>query len=158
VLRSDNPRTGRIVLVTSSGGVFLDLLALEPWWKNHDVFWVAVRAADTESQLRHWNVQWEREIRIRRPMGLAPALLRASRRLLLLRPDLIVSAGTGVAVPYFVAARMLDIPSIWVSTLNLISTPGYAAKVCSRLASAVVVQRRSMLSAHPRAVVIGELY
>lgn len=74
------------------------------------------------------------------------------------RPTAIWSAGTGVAVPYFVSARLLAIPSVWISTLNLVRTPGLAARVCSRLATIVVVQRDSMRAAHPRAVLAGELY
>jgi hypothetical protein len=38
----------RILLVSSSGGVLLDLLALEPWWSRYDAIWAAMRAADTE--------------------------------------------------------------------------------------------------------------
>ena len=31
----------RILLVSSSGGVLPDLLALEPWWGRYDARWVA---------------------------------------------------------------------------------------------------------------------
>src|SRR5262245_28552132 len=135
-----------VLLVSSSGGVLLDLLALAPWWRRQRTTWAAVRAADTESALHGQDVHWIRECPAGRPV---PALARALRLLRRDRPDLVVSAGSGSAVPFFVAARLLRVPSIWISTLNIVSTPGRADRLCSRLASAVLVQRPSLLAVHP---------
>jgi nitroreductase len=148
----------RLLLVTSPGGVLLDLLALRPWWSERDASWVAVRAADTVPALTGERVLWVREPMASRPVGLVVATLDAVRRLRRDRPDLVVSAGTAVAVPYFVAARLLGVPTVWVSTLNLVASAGLAARVCSRLATRVLVQRPSMLRVHPGARLVGSLY
>lgn len=147
-----------MLLVSSTGGVLLDLLALEPWSRRHDVTWVAVRGADTESVLANARVKWASEQVAEHPLGLVGATFAAWRFLRTARPDIIVSAGSGVAVGYFVAAFLLQVPTIWVSTFNLERSAGSAARICSRLASAVVLQRASMLEAHPDGVVFGELY
>mgnify|MGYP001190516083 CR=1 FL=1 len=148
----------RILLVSSSGGVLLDLLALAPWWSRHDVVWAAVRAADTEPLLAEHRVHWIGDLTVRRPLGLFPGLLRAGRILRAERPELIVSAGSGPAVPYFLAAALLDIPAFWVSTHNVLRSPGIAARICARLASRVLLQRPSQWAAHGNGIVIGELY
>lgn len=41
----------RILLVSSSGGVLLDLLALGPWWSRHHAVWAVVKAANSVSAL-----------------------------------------------------------------------------------------------------------
>jgi nitroreductase len=151
-------RRGRLLLVSSSGGVLLDLLALEPFWSRHDHVWAAVRAADTESALSGHDVRWIEEESISQPLHLLRGVSESVRMLRRDRPTAVLSAGTGVAVPFFVAARLLGIPSVWISTFNLIRTPGLAARVCSRLATTVLVQRESMRGAHPGAVLVGELY
>lgn len=148
----------RVLLVSSSGGVLLDLLALRPWWSRHDPVWVSVRAADTEVALEGQRVHWQRELSAGKPLRVLPAVARACRILLRERPDVIVSAGSGVAVGVFVAARMLRIPSFWIETLNLVGEPGAAGRTCSRLAAAVLVQRASLLASRRRAVLLGELY
>jgi hypothetical protein len=51
----------RVLLVSSSGGVLLDLLALRPWWYRHYVSWIAVQAPDTTALLKDQRVRWERE-------------------------------------------------------------------------------------------------
>src|SRR5215213_1588105 len=57
-----SPRGRRILLVSSSGGVLLDLLGLRPWWSRHDVSWVAVPAPDTREVLGGERVSWTEEL------------------------------------------------------------------------------------------------
>jgi hypothetical protein len=148
----------RVLLVSSSGGVLLDLLALKPWWSRHEVSWVAVHAEDTATLLAGQRVHWEREQSASSPLGVLGAVLRSLRILRRERPDVIVSAGTGVAVGVFLAARLLRIPALWLETFNIVGVPGSASKLCGRLAAAVLVQRPSLVGTRPRAVLIGELY
>jgi hypothetical protein len=147
-----------ILLVTSSGGVLLDLLGLEPWWQDGLPTWWAVDAPDTRDRLQDSDVRWVTEQRIGDPFGLLRATWSAGRGLRRLRPAVVVSAGTGVAVPVFVAARLLGVTCFWVETLNVIGRPGLAARLCGRLATAVVVQHPELVARHRRAVYVGELY
>ncbi|MDO3687427.1 hypothetical protein [Micromonospora sp. C28ISP2-4] len=151
-------RRYRILLVSSSGGVLLDLLALRPWWERHDPVWVAVRAPDTEVALTGQRVHWQPELSTRTRWRVLPAAWRALWLLRRERPDVVVSAGTGVAVGVFLAARLLRVPSLWLETFNMTGPAGAAARLCSRLAAAVLVQRPALLASRPRAVLIGELY
>jgi hypothetical protein len=148
----------RILLVSSTGGVLLDLLALEAWWSRHHVQWVAVDGPDTREHLAGARVDWQPEQAARRPVSLLLASLRAVRRVRRERPDLVVSAGTGVAVPWFLAARACRVPTFWVETFNIVDRPGLAARLCARLADRVLVQRPELVAARPRAVLVGELY
>jgi len=138
--------------------VLLDLLALQPWWSRHRVIWAAVKAADTEPLLTNYRVYWIQDVSLRTLPRLLPSLLQAWRILCRDRPDLIVSAGSGPAIAYFLLARLFDIPTFWLSTLNVVATPGLTARICARLATSVLLQQSSLRHAHPNGVVIGELY
>lgn len=148
----------RVLLVSSSGGVLLDILALKPWWSRHQVSWVAVQAPDTTALLKEQQVHWEPEQSASRPLPMLAAVARALRILRAERPDVIVSAGSGVAVGVFIAARLLRVPALWLETFNIVDSPGIASKVCGKLAAAVLVQRPALLATRPRAVLLGELY
>ena len=144
--------------MSSTGGVLLDLLALRPWWSRHDASWVAVLGPDTREVLAGERVTWADELTPRQPLALIRAVLEAREHLRRDRIDLVVSAGTGVAVPYFLAARLTGVPAWWVETLNVLAGGGIAARVCARAGDLVVVQHSDMLGAYPRALFVGELY
>jgi UDP-N-acetylglucosamine:LPS N-acetylglucosamine transferase len=151
-------RMRKILLVSSSGGVLLDLMALRPWWEQHDARWVSVDASDTRELLRDQRVTWVPELTADRPVDVVRAIRGA--RALLARRDigLVISAGSGVAVPFFLAARLSGTPAWWVETLNVIGRPGLAARLCARLSVCVVVQHSHLLAGHRRSINVGELY
>ncbi|WP_433361847.1 hypothetical protein ACQPZX_29245 [Actinoplanes sp. CA-142083] len=95
----------RVLLVTGSGGVLLDLLALRPWWERYDTSWVAVAAADTTSALAGQPVTW-----VPAPAG----LWRAFRILRRQRPHLVVSSSPRIALPFFLIARLSRVPALWI--------------------------------------------
>jgi hypothetical protein len=129
----------RMLLVTGSGGVLLDLVALRPWWERHETSWVAIPAADTTGALDGLPVTWASP---------STGMWRALRMLRRERPDLLVSAGR-LATPFFRAARLLRIPTIWVESLTRTGPRPCAA----RLAGEVLTQRPSRPG-----VFVGELY
>jgi hypothetical protein len=151
-------RRYRVLLVSSSGGVLLDLLGLRPWWSRHDPVWAAVAAPDTEVALRDQRVHWVPEQFAARPLGVAGATWAAWRLLGRERPHVVVSAGSGVALGFFLAARARRVPALWLETSNLVAGPGLTGRVCARLAARVLVQRPAQAAAHQEAVVVGELY
>ncbi len=148
----------RVLMISSSGGVLLESLAVAGLLPVAQVHWVAVPAADTASALRGEGVRWVSEQSVSRPLALLRAIVHAHSILRQERPDLVVSAGTAVAVPFFIAARLQGVRSLWIETQNLVSGHGLAARICCRLATAVAVQRDSMRHVRSGAVVVGELY
>ncbi len=153
-----HPRPLVLLLVSSSGGVLLDILALKPWWSRHETRWAVVKASDTEDVLADQNVDWLPELSEASPLAMLPALFAAWRLLRRHRPDVIVSAGSGVAVPLFAMARLLRTPAVWVETFNIVGRPGISSRICQRLAAKVIVQRPDLISSRPNAVLVGELY
>jgi len=148
----------RVLLVSSSGGVLPDLLALRPWWRRYEASWVAVDAPDTRELLAGERVRWAAELSPSRPDRVLAAVPAARAVLASDRVDLVVSAGSGIAVPWFLAARTAGVRAIWVETFNIVDRAGLAARLCARLASEVVVQRPHLLARHRRAVNVGELW
>jgi hypothetical protein len=148
----------QVLLVSSSGGVLLDLLALEPWWSRHNAVWAVESAPDTRSALAqattvHWLAPPGRRL-----VPLAGSLRRALQIVRAEQPDVVVSAGSSLAVPFFAAARITRTPTVWVWTLNLVRTPGISGRMCAAMASEILLQRESMRSVRPRGVFVGELY
>jgi UDP-N-acetylglucosamine:LPS N-acetylglucosamine transferase len=148
---------GELLVVTSAGGVLLDVLALARSWTGSRRF-VAVRATDTVEELATEQVRFRGERTERTVLGFAGELVVALIDLIAHRPMLVVSAGTRISVPWFTAAWLLGVPAVWVETLNLVDGQGHAARWCTRLADLVAVQRPERLALHARSVSVGGLY
>ena len=86
----DLGRTARVLLVSSSGGVLDDLMAMRPWWEPLDRRWVAVRAADTQQLLRDERVSWRADVGPSTPSRFARAVAAAERDLADRPVDLVV--------------------------------------------------------------------
>jgi hypothetical protein len=154
---SERETSRHLLVVTSAGGVALDVLALADAYDGPRRF-VAADAVDTAERLAGEQVVLRPEPAAARPLGLVTELIRAFRDLVRRRPRLVLSAGTALAVPWFVAARVLRVPTVWVETLNIVDRQGRAARVCARLSTTVAVQRAERLRDHRRGVLVGELY
>jgi UDP-N-acetylglucosamine:LPS N-acetylglucosamine transferase len=148
----------RVLLVSSSGGVLLELLALEPWWSKYRTTWAVVKATDTISALAGRRVLWISDASPRQPFGIPLGIMRAWRIIKRERPGLIVSAGSGPAVFFFLVARVMGIPTFWVVTMNVLTSPGVAASICAPLSSRTIVQHRNLLNRYPNAIYVGQLY
>ncbi|MGZ6804965.1 MAG: hypothetical protein ACXVFU_18150, partial [Nocardioidaceae bacterium] len=96
------PRPGPVLLVSTQGGHLAHLLALRGWWEQQDRLWVCPDTPDVADRL-----VGERVVASHSPTTRnLPNLLRNARLAVRLlrreRPSLLVSAGAGVAVPFFV--------------------------------------------------------
>ncbi len=150
-----------LLLVSSSGGVLLDVLALRPWWHDQPHRWACVSAADSIELLAGEVVRWQPELRPASIAGARDAIKAAFAAWRLLRHDqvgLVISAGSGIAVPWFLAAALRGIPRVWLETFNVLGRPGLASRLCSSLSSVVLVQHRHLVSKHRRVIYVGELY
>lgn len=146
------------LFVSSSGGVLLDLLALDAHFDSFAVRWAVVKADDTLSALRDRPVHWVRDISLKHPWNMARGFREAHRLLRDVRPALIVSAGSGPAFPFFVTAKAMGIATFWISTLNIHDREGLTARLCAAFASRIFVQQASLARSSRRAIFIGELY
>lgn len=141
-------------LVCSSGGHLAQLYNLESWWRGQRRFWVTFRKPDAISLLDGEDVEWAHHPTTRN----IPNMLRngrlAWRLLRRRRPDLVVSDGAGVAFPFFLVARLLGIPTVYVEVYDRITLTG---RLCYRLSNLFLLQWDEQKRIYQRGIVIGPL-
>jgi len=93
----------------------------------------------------------------RHPGELLVAFWRILRILRRERPNLVISTGAGIAVPGFLAAKLLRIRTIYVESYARVESLSLAGKICYRLANVFIVQHAGLASQLPRAVYVGSL-
>lgn len=147
----------KLMLICSTGGHLAQMVQLRTWWSQHDREWVTFDKGSAGDILRDEVVHWAFHPTTRnlvnaiRNMGLAIRLLRKSR------PDLLVSTGAGVALPFYVIARLLRIRTIYIEVVDRIDSRTLTGRLTYPLCDEFVVQWDEQRACYPRAEVIGPL-
>jgi UDP-N-acetylglucosamine transferase subunit ALG13 len=144
-----------LLLIASNGGHLAQLVALRPSWEPRPRRWVSFRASDAEALLAREQVTWAFHPTTRNLWNALRNTLLAVRDLLRDRPDLLVSTGAGVAVPYFLVARLLRIRTVYIEVFDRVDTPTLSGRLCSRMSDAFCLQWREQRASYPDGVVIG---
>jgi len=145
----------KILLVASDGGHLAQLLPLEDWWRRHDRHWVTFQKPDAEAALAGEQVTWAHHPVTRNLPNAVRNLGLAVRTLRRLRPDVVVSTGAGVSLPFFVVARFLRIRTVYIEVFDRIDSPTLTGRLSYPLSDAMCGQWPQQLAIYPEAVVIG---
>jgi len=147
----------RVLLVCSSGGHLAQLHRLDGWWRDQDRAWVTFPGADAERLLADEAVYWAYHPTTRSVVNLVRNTWLAWRLLRRLRPEVVVSNGAGVAVAFFVIARMLGIRTVFVEVYDRIDSTTLTGRLCAPLSDLFLVQWPEQQLLYPRSTVLGRL-
>jgi UDP-N-acetylglucosamine:LPS N-acetylglucosamine transferase len=147
----------KAMLVGSGGGHLAQLLALRPWWSGLDRFWVCFDAPDARSQLAEEHVAWAYSPTTRNLFNLIRNFFLGIKVLRRERPDVVVSTGAGVAVPFFLLARLMGIPTIYVEVVDRVSSRTLTGRLCRPISTVFCVQWPEQANLYPGSVVVGPL-
>ena len=146
-----------ILLVCSSGGHLAQLHRLRPWWERHDRRWITFATADATSLLADEETVWAAHPTTRNIPNALRNLRLAWRVLRTSRPDVVVSDGAGVAVPFFAVAKLLGISTVFLEVVDRIETRTLTGRLLYPIADLICVQWPEQMRLYPRAVEVGAL-
>jgi hypothetical protein len=147
----------RILLVSSSGGHLLQLHKLEDWWSKHERLWVTFDTPDAVSMLEGDEAVWAFRPTTRNVPNLARNTRLAWRVLREFRPDVVVSTGAGVALPFFVLARLWRIRTVYVEVYDRIDLPTLTGRLCYPFSNLFLLQWEEQQRFYPKGKLIGRL-
>lgn len=148
----------RILLVCSSGGHLAQLHVLRQWWSQHEREWVTFGTDDARSLLADETATWcfhptTRNIpNLVRNTGLAWAVLRRYR------PDVVVTTGAAVAVPFVFLGRLLGVKTAFLEVYDRITMPTLSGRLCAPVADLFMLQWPEQLASYPRGTVVGQVF
>lgn len=148
----------RILFVCSSGGHLAQLVRLRPWWEHHERTWVCFDTPDAVGRLAG-----ERFVACHHPTtrnvgNLLRNLLLAVGYFRAERPDVVVSDGAGVAVPFFWLARWYRARTVYLEVYDRVDSATMTGRLVEPVCDLFLVQWDEQLAAYPEAVVAGPVY
>ena len=140
----------KICLVASSGGHLVQLYVLKPWWQKYERFWVTFQKEDAVSVLGNEEAYWAYFPTNRNIKNFIKNLFFAWKVLRKERPDLIISTGAGVAVPFFFVGKLFGAKLIFIEVFDRIDSPTMTGRLVYRLTDKFLVQWEEQKTFYPK--------
>lgn len=148
----------KVCLVGSSGGHLTHLYLLKPFWKDRERFWVTFDKEDARSIL-------ENEIFYpcyyptnRNLKNLIKNTILAFKILRKERPDIIVSSGAAVAVPFFYLGKIFGAKTVYIEVFDRIDAPTMTGKLVYPVTDRFIVQWEEMKKVYPKTINLGGIF
>lgn len=147
----------KILLVASAGGHLAQLQNLRELWEGHERSWVTFDLPEVRAGLHGEDLHWAHFPTTRnipnaiRNLGVARKLIKE------LKPDVVMSTGAAVAVPFFLVARRRRIRTVFIECFDRITMPTMSGRMCYPLSDVFAVQWDEQKRHFPDAVNIGAL-
>jgi beta-1,4-N-acetylglucosaminyltransferase len=133
------------------------MLALEPAWADVDRTWVTLSGADVDYLLRNERVVLGNGPTNRSIANLIRNIALAWRVITEHQPDVIVSTGAGLAVPFFLIGRLRRRRLVYVESVTRIETISLSGRLVYPLADRFFVQWPEAARSRRRATYQGSV-
>lgn len=157
MLSHDAAPSRPVLLVCSSGGHLMQLVALREAYADLPRVWVTFDKPDAASLLADEQVHFAHGPTNRSLKRFAQNLWLARRLLRRIRPAAIVTTGAGVAVPFAWLGRLQRIPVVYVESLTRIHELSLSGRMIRPVASQFYVQWPELAEADARNRYAGHL-
>jgi UDP-N-acetylglucosamine:LPS N-acetylglucosamine transferase len=141
----------KLLLVCNPGGHFSTMMSLKKFWSAHEREWVTYRHFDTERlegrEIVHWVIKQEAREFWRACVNSVHALQIVHKS----RPDLILSTGAGLAVPFVVAGKLFGIQTVFIESISRAYELSLSGKILYNLVDELYVQWPECTERNPRA-------
>ena len=131
---------------------------LKDFWKDKDRFWVTFDKEDARSILENEKVIPCYYPTNRNIKNLIKNTFLAIRVLLKEKPDLIISSGAAVAVPFFYIGKILGAKLIYIEVFDRIDKPTVTGKLVYPIADKFIVQWEEQRKVYPKAINLGSIF
>ena len=153
----ERPEKLRVMFVGSAGGHLAQLLQLGAWSQQHDRLWVTFQLPDAESLLADERVVWGYSPTTRNIPNLLRNIRLSWRIIRRERPDVIVSSGAAIAVPFFWLGKIHGAHTVYIEVIDRMDTRTLTARLCSPVTDLFVTQDESQARLFPGSALIGRL-
>ena len=148
----------KICLVGSSGGHLAHLHMLKPFWEKRERFWVSFDKEDARTLLKDEKMYSCYFPTNRNIKNLGRNTVIAWKILKIERPDLIISSGAAVAVPFFYLGKLFGAKTIYIEVFDRIDKPTLTGKLVYPVADKFIVEWEEMRQVYKKAINLGSIF
>jgi UDP-N-acetylglucosamine:LPS N-acetylglucosamine transferase len=147
-----------VLLVCSTGGHLLQLVALSEAWEDRTRVWVTFDKSDARSLLEGEAVAYAYGPTNRNIPNFLRNVRLARRLVRDLRPKVVVTTGAGVAVPFAWIARLRGAKVVYVESFTRIDEPSLSCRLIAPVAARIYAQWPELAASYGRARYRGNVF
>lgn len=136
----------------------MHLYLLKPFWEREDRFWVTFDKEDARSLLKDERVDHCYYPTNRNLVNLVRNIWLAFRILRREKPDLILSSGAAVAVPFFWLGKLFRAKTVFVEVFDRMDRPTLTGRLIYPVSDVFIVQWEEMKRFYPKAKNLGCIF
>ncbi len=148
----------KICLVGSSGGHLTHLYMLKPIWEKANRFWVTFDKMDANSILKDEKVYHCYFPTNRNLWNLIRNTFLAIKILHKEKPDLIISTGAAVAVPFFYLGKLRGAKTVYIEVFDRIDKSTLTGKLVYPVTDKFIVQWEEMKKVYEKSINLGSIF
>jgi UDP-N-acetylglucosamine:LPS N-acetylglucosamine transferase len=145
-------------MVGSSGGHLSHLMRMEETWSKFDRFWVTFDKADARGALADEQVYFGYFPTNRNIWNLVRNTVLAFKILFKERPDVIISSGAGIAVPFFYVGKLFGAKLIYVEVFDRIDAPTMTGRLVHPIVDKFLVEWPEMTKVYKNSIYVGSVF
>lgn len=131
---------------------------LKPFWKDRERIWVTFDKEDARSVLKGEKFYSCYYPTNRSLKALIINTRLAYRVLRKEKPDLIISSGAAVAVPFFYLGKLFGAKTVYIEVFDRIDRPTVTGKMVYPVTDKFIVQWEEMKQVYKKAINLGSIF
>ncbi len=148
----------KIGIITSKGGHLFEILRLKNLFNAYNHFYVTFQGGDSKYYLNKENVYYAYFPESRNIINFIRNLFLAIFILTRERPNLLISCGAGIAVPFFIVGKLLyRAKLIYLEPYDFVSYPSLTGRILYNIADLFLIQQKCQNKWFPKAKYWGSL-
>lgn len=148
----------KIGIITSKGGHLFQINQLKSFWKKYNRFWMTDQGLDTSHFLKNERVYFGFFPDSRNIINAVRNLFLAIKILVAEKPNILLSSGAGIAVPFFIIGKLFFKTKLFfIEPYDFIKYPSLTGRIVYNFVDLFLVQHRIQKKWYPKAKYWGSI-
>lgn len=148
----------KICFPTSSGGHLTHLLHIKDMWHEKERVWVTFKKIDAESALKGENIYWCHYPTNRNVKNLIKNTFLAIKVIYKEKPDLIISTGAAIAIPFFYIGKLFGAKLIYIEVYDRVDLPTVTGKIVYPICDEFIIQWEEQKKNYKESKLLGGIF
>ncbi|MHC9000331.1 PssD/Cps14F family polysaccharide biosynthesis glycosyltransferase [Enterococcus bulliens] len=148
----------KVCLVSSSGGHLAQLAMIKDIFEKDQRFWVTFDKIDANSLLEEEKKYFCHFPTNRNVKNLIKNTFLAFKVLRKEKPDIIISTGAAIAVPFFYVGKLFKCKTIYIEVFDRFDRPTLSGRLVEPVTDKFIVQWEQMKNVYKKSKNFGSIY